>query len=82
MPVLSRRVSRPAGDPVAEFLRAKTEFDALLAELAALSADHFGVDPERLNWGHVGTMREYLVAVRRVADSAFGRGEYAPAGRE
>jgi regulator of protease activity HflC (stomatin/prohibitin superfamily) len=33
------------------FLAAKAEFDALVAELQAMSADHFGADPKAVLWG-------------------------------
>ncbi|NGQ93563.1 hypothetical protein G5V65_22075 [Rhodobacter sp. HX-7-19] len=35
------------------FIAAKIEIDAMLARLAAHSADHFGHGPDEVNWGHV-----------------------------
>jgi hypothetical protein len=33
------------------FLAAKFEIDAMLARLAALSADHFETNPDEIHWG-------------------------------
>ncbi len=38
------------------FLTAKFEIGAILARLAALSADHFETSPDQIHWGHVGTL--------------------------
>ena len=37
------------------FIAAKSEIDAMLERLAALSADHFKTHPDEIHWGHVGT---------------------------
>ena len=49
----------------------------MLQRLTAFSADHFGVDPDDVNWGHVGTLGHYAELLRQVSDSAFQEGEYA-----
>ncbi len=60
------------------FLEKRSEFDQLIARLAALSEDHFfGAEPEEINWNHVGTLAGWTALLRRVADMAFGEGEYA-----
>ena len=59
------------------FLAAKTEIDAMLERLAALSADHFETSPDEINWGHVGTLEHYASLLKRITDSAFGEGEHA-----
>lgn len=73
---MTRRVTddTPALDA---FLAAKVEIDAMLARLAALSADHFGTNPDEINWGDVGTLNHYLARLREITDSAFGEGEHA-----
>lgn len=43
--------------PTSEFLSACLDFDALLAKLKAARENHFGADPDALNWGHVGSMK-------------------------
>ncbi|WP_299365176.1 hypothetical protein [uncultured Paracoccus sp.] len=59
------------------FLTAKFEIDAMLERLAALSADHFGTDPDEINWGHVGTLNHYRAKLREITDSASRDGEHA-----
>lgn len=53
------------------FIAAKAEIDAMLAPLAAHSADHFGSSPEEVNWGHVGTLDHYRARLREITDMAF-----------
>ena len=59
------------------FIAAKTEIDVMLARLVAHSADHFGYDPEEVNWGHVGTLDYYRARLREITDMAFCEGEHA-----
>jgi len=59
------------------FIAAKTEIDAMLARLAAHSADHFGYSPEEVNWGLVGTLEHYRARLREIADMALHLGEHA-----
>jgi hypothetical protein len=49
----------------------------MLQRLTDLSADHFGVDPENVDWGHVGTLDHYAGLLRQISDSAFAEGEHA-----
>jgi putative heme iron utilization protein len=59
------------------FIAVKTEIDAMLELLAALSADHFETHPDEINWGHVGTLNHYRDRLREISDSAFREGEHA-----
>ena len=59
------------------FLAAKTEIDAMLERLAALSADHFETHPDEIHWGHVGTLQHYAGLLRQITDSALKEGEHA-----
>jgi hypothetical protein len=59
------------------FIAAKTEIDAMLERLAALSADHFDTHPDEIHWGHVGTLNHYRDRLRAITDSAFKEGEHA-----
>lgn len=59
------------------FIVAKAEFDALLARLAAHSADHFGYSPDEVNWSHVGTLNDYRARLRDIIGMAFREGEHA-----
>lgn len=59
------------------FLAKKAEIDTMIARLQALSAEHFEVGPEEVNWGHVGTLGFYAEHLRRITDAAFHEGEHA-----
>jgi len=59
------------------FIARKTEIDAMLTRLQALSDDHFNCHPDEINWGDVGTLEHYAGLLKRITDSAFGEGEYA-----
>ncbi len=59
------------------FIAKKIEIDAILESLAVLSADHFNVAPDDVNWGHVGTLDHYRARLREITDSAFKEGEHA-----
>jgi len=59
------------------FLVAEVEIDAMLARLAALSADHFGTSSDEINWGDVGTLNHCRARQREITDSAFSEGEHA-----
>ena len=59
------------------FIAAKTEIDAMLERLTALSADHFETHPDEINWGHVGTLNHYRAKLREITDMAFNEGEHA-----
>lgn len=59
------------------FLAAKSEIDAMLERLVALSADHFETSPDEIHWGHVGTLNHYRAKLREITDSAFREGEHA-----
>ena len=59
------------------FLARKAEIDVMLMRLQAHSADHFGIAPDDINWGHVGTLEHYAELLQRVTDAAFNEGEHA-----
>ena len=59
------------------FITAKSEIDAMLQRLAALSADHFETHPDEINWGHAGTLNHYRDRLREITDMAFSEGEHA-----
>ena len=71
--------SAPADEPTAveAFIAAKLEFDDLLERLRDKSDDHFDVDPERVDWGHVGTLNKHLADLREIGDAVFKEGEHA-----
>jgi predicted metal-dependent phosphotriesterase family hydrolase len=59
------------------FMAAKAEFDALVAELQQMSADHFGADPETVLWGHADMLKDWNTRLRNITDAYHRRGEYA-----
>ncbi len=62
---------------LASFTLNKARIDLMLARLTALSADHFNLDPETVNWGDAGTLAAYADKLKQITDSAFKEGEHA-----
>jgi hypothetical protein len=71
------RKSPDNSEALATFIARKTEFDTILARLAALSTDHFNRAPDDVTWADVGTLGGYLKGLREVSDAAFHEGEHA-----
>lgn len=63
-----RRPARDTRKAIDVFITKKAEIDAMLARIAKLSDNHFGADPDRLNWGR---------HLRRITDATFREGEHA-----
>ena len=61
------------------FMAAKAEFDALVAELQQMGADHFGADPEAVLWEHAEMLKDWNTRLRDITDAYHRRGEYAAA---
>jgi hypothetical protein len=61
------------------FMEKKAAIDAMLTRLQTLSDDHFNAHPDEINWGDVGTLKNYTSLLKCITDSAFGEGEYANA---
>ncbi len=61
----------------AAFLAKKTQINAMLARLQALSDASFNQDPDQVHWGHVGDLDYYAEQLRRITDRAFQEGEHA-----
>lgn len=74
---MTRDTARTNDAALAAFVAKKAEIDAMLARLQAFSEDHFGVDPERLNWAHVGSLEYQANLLKQISDFAFGEGEHA-----
>jgi hypothetical protein len=64
-------------DALAACVQKKTEIDAMLSRLQALSDEHFNYSPDEIRWDHVGTLGYYAELLKRVTDSAFHEGEHA-----
>ena len=71
------RTARNQENSLSAFLAKKAEFDALLAELAQASEDHFGADPEAVLWGEAAWLSDATANLKDIADQHFRRGEYA-----
>jgi hypothetical protein len=69
--------ARNADDALAAFVSAKSEIDAMLARLQALSDEHFNADPDSVHWGDVETLNHYRATLREITDMAFNEGEHA-----
>ncbi|MBU3031890.1 hypothetical protein [Paracoccus marinaquae] len=62
---------------LAAFIAKKVEIDAMLARLQAFSEDHFGTEPEQVNWAHLGSLEYHANLLKRISDFAFGEVEHA-----
>lgn len=60
-----------------DFISAKFEIDAMLERLKGFSEDHFGIGPDEVHWGHVGTLTHYVSLLRQITASAFMDSEHA-----
>jgi hypothetical protein len=69
--------TRSNEDALAAFVAGKAEIDAMLSRLQALSDDHFGVAPDEVTWGHVGSLGHHAELLKRITDMAFNEGEHA-----
>ena len=74
---MTRRTTTTNDKALDAFIDAKSEIDAMLERLSALSADHFETSPDEINWGHVGTLNHYRAKLREITDMAFSEGEHA-----
>jgi hypothetical protein len=72
-----KKTSKSNDDALVAFVTRKAEIDAMLTRLQSLSDDHFGVAPDEVTWGHVGSLGHYAELLKRVTDSAFHEGEHA-----
>ena len=85
------RAARNRQESLDAFLAEKARFDAMVAELQQMSADHFGADPEAVLWGEhghppaleqpAGAGDGRLLQARRVGRVARARSSAAPTGQ-
>jgi len=73
----TRRATATNDKALNAFMTAKASIDTMLARMQSLSADHFEVHPDEVNWGHVGTLSYYAEQLQRITDDAFHEGEHA-----
>ncbi len=74
---MSENQAQSVETAIATFITRKAEIDSQLVRLQALSADHFSVSPDDVNWGHVGDLTRYAELLRQITDAAFKEGEHA-----
>jgi hypothetical protein len=58
------------------FIAKKAQIDTILARLQKLSAEHFKVDPDKVDWGDVSTIGHVLDYLQEASDFIFHEGEY------
>jgi chaperonin cofactor prefoldin len=59
------------------FMARKAEIDTQLAQLQALSDEHFNVSPDEVHWGHVGDLSRYTDLLKQITDAVFKEGKHA-----
>jgi hypothetical protein len=72
-----KTVTRSNDDALAAFVARKAEIDAMLTRLQALNAEHFGVAPDEVTWGDVGSLEHHAELLKRITDMAFNEGDHA-----
>jgi hypothetical protein len=55
-PRASEKIAKSNDDALAAFVARKATIDAMLSRIQSLSNDHFGVAPDEVTWGDVGTL--------------------------
>jgi hypothetical protein len=77
MSTLATRQDRNRQRGLEAFVAEKARFDALLADLQRMSADHLAADPDTVLWGSVGEVQQRNGLLAQVTDAYFRRGEHA-----
>ena len=73
----AKKISKSNDQALAAFVARKAEIDTMLQRFQALSDDHFGVAPDEVTWGDVGTLEHHAELLKRITDMAFNEGEHA-----
>ena len=76
-PMAPKKIAKSNDDALAAFVARKAEIDAMLSRIQSLSNDHFGVAPDEVTWGDVGTLEHHAELLKRITDIAFNEGEHA-----
>jgi hypothetical protein len=77
MGTMRKKAAKSNIDALAAFVAKKAEIDLMLTRLGALSDDHFGVAPDEVTWGDVGTLEHHAELLERITNMAFHEGEHA-----
>ena len=75
--IAQKKTTKSKDDLLAAFVAKKAEIDLMLTRLGALSDEHFGVTPDEVTWGDVGTLEHHSDLLKRITDMAFHEGEHA-----
>jgi hypothetical protein len=73
----TQKTAKSNDDALTASVQRKADIDVMLTRLQAFSDDHFGVAPDEVTWGHVGTLEHHAELLKRITDMAFGEGEHA-----
>jgi hypothetical protein len=73
---ISKTKSRSNEDALTAFVQRKAEIDGMLSRLQSLSDEHFGVAPDEVTWGDVGSLGHYAELLKRITDMVFNEGEH------
>jgi hypothetical protein len=76
-PRAPKKIAKSNDVALAAFLARKGEIDAMLSRIQSLSNDHFGVAPDEITWGDVGSLEHHAELLKRITDMAFHEGEHA-----
>jgi hypothetical protein len=76
-PRTQNKITKSNEDALASFVAKKAEIDAMLTRIQTLSDEHYGVEPDEVTWGHVGTLEHHAELLKRITDMAFNEGEHA-----
>jgi hypothetical protein len=74
---MQKQIAKSKEEALAAFVSKKAEIDAMLTRIQTLSDDHFGVLPDEVTWGDVGSLGHYAELLKRITHMAFGEGEHA-----
>ena len=74
---MTRKPARINDAALGAFIATKAEIDSMLARLQAFSEDHFGADPDQVNWGDLGSLEYQAHLLKQISDFTFGEGEHA-----
>jgi hypothetical protein len=77
MGTVQKKAAKSKIDALAAFVAKKAEIDLMLTRLGALSDDHFGVAPDEVTWGDVGSLEHHADLLKRITEMAFDEGEHA-----
>lgn len=58
--------TKTARTAVDAFIARKADIDEMIERIQQMSDDHFGVNPDDVNWGHVGDLGRIVELLKEV----------------